>query len=511
MNNAGNSKYHKYNIIIQGGLDIESAYDLDDDERQRAKTYYDSDGDSEFHRFVRIDRSMVYQIFRKPYERIVQKLVEAGYLIVDHSYSPTFGTSKAYILTDKGVTKVRATLIERLDKLFEEKEHTLRRIKYADSKKSNSSSLLAVKNLNSIITQTSLQEWERIYSFVADESSMLSNGQRSASTLGISNIVTRKFNKFDVHDLTGRIYSPIHLLPKDVKKQIKPEGMEFKDSIDVRCCIASFFAETIKVISGNESGGFKSEVSKWNHFFFSEESPKSKFNRIWPGYSKNEIKNALNRGLNGEGSSGSKKFRAWIKENFPELYSTWNKHMNIKDTGAIISDTFESKIFRDDEVYTKARQSGIRLIDNHDEILIYSSNDQSVREFIGWFVERAQRVTGLSVKFSCSVEAFDIPPLQENKPPSEHTREAASDIISDEELLELDQKLRGEPKVETATNQELDELLKILIGDEQNKVSSDDLFTTLTKPRETHDRKKVRATVSKFDRWKRENYKRKTA
>ena len=226
-------------------------------------------------------------------------------------------------------------------------------------------------------------------------------------------LITKKYKELAIHDQTGRMYPPLATLNKNLKKSAVINGQKFVCAIDIRSCIPTFFGlYCLKLRKERQKAReldiddttLASEVETYTAIFCSEsEHPRAYLARalrydIGHSASDSEIKKMLNEGLNGSGREECKQFRAWIKQQFPNMHKVWAT-TDIRTTGSNLSKYYESPIFRNPKVIKMAKKHFLEYVDNHDEALLYGDS-YNAKKFVKWFKPFARKTVGIDVQFS---------------------------------------------------------------------------------------------------------------
>jgi hypothetical protein len=103
----------------------------------------------------------------------------------------------------------------------------------------------------------------------------------------------------------------------------------------------------------------------------------------------------------------------WIEENFPVLFSIWQK-LNPDETGPRISKLYESQIILDPELFHLADSLGLEILTLHDGIGVFGSEtdpelDSKAAKLRDCIQERSLRLFGLKVQVKIDEPAAPAP------------------------------------------------------------------------------------------------------
>ena len=145
---------------------------------------------------------------------------------------------------------------------------------------------------------------------------------------------------------------------------------------------------------------FEEEVRNWNLFWNHPIiDPKQQIiTDLGIKCSRKQIKKCINSAING---SPNKVF-PWIEENFPVLFSIWQK-VKPEETGFKISKLYESQIILDPELFHLADSLGLEILTLHDGIGVFGSEtdpelDSKAAKLRDCIQDRSLRLFGLKVQ-----------------------------------------------------------------------------------------------------------------
>jgi hypothetical protein len=274
----------------------------------------------------------------------------------------------------------------------------------------------------------------------------------------IKSIEKREYEKIKRCETDGRLYHPFVMMKSDFRPAFTLRGKKFLRDIDIRSCFPSFFAKYLFDITklseylisnpelekalksknkeltleltnnsiypnnkyynniynllttnqpfkllhylGENVTTFEEEVRKWNIFWNHPIiDPKQQIiTDLGIKCSRKQIKKCINSAING---SPNKAFY-WIKENFPVLFSIWQK-TNPNETGPRISKLYESQIILDPELFHLAESLDLEILTSHDGICVFGSEtdpelDSKAAKLKDCIQERSFRLFGLTIQ-----------------------------------------------------------------------------------------------------------------
>ena len=276
-----------------------------------------------------------------------------------------------------------------------------------------------------------------------------------ASIISIEN---GEFEEIKRCNTDGRLYHPFVMMKSDFRPAFTLRGKKFLRNIDIRSCYPSFFAKYIFDITklseylslnpeiekalksknkeliteltknclypnnhyhnniytllttnqpfkllhylGENVTTFEEEVRNWNLFWNHPLiDPKQQIiTDLGIKCSRKQIKKCINSAING---SPNKAFY-WIKENFPVLFSIWQK-INPEETGPRISKLYESQIILDPELFHLAESLDLEILNLHDGIGAFGFEtdpelDSKAEKLRDCIQERSLRLFGLAIQ-----------------------------------------------------------------------------------------------------------------
>lgn len=274
----------------------------------------------------------------------------------------------------------------------------------------------------------------------------------------IISIETGRFEEIKRCNTDGRLYHPFVMMKSDFRPAFRLRGKKFLRDIDIRSCYPSFWAKYIydiiklseylslnpelekalkdnnkELISkltnnsiypnsnyynnmylllspnippqgiqylGENVTTFEEEVRKWNLFWNHPLiDPKQQIiTDLGIKCSRKQIKKCINSAING---SPNKVF-PWIEENFPVLFSIWQK-VKPEETGFKISKLYESQIILDAELFHLADSLDLEILTLHDGIGVFCSEtdpelDSKAAKLRDCIQERSFRLFGLTIQ-----------------------------------------------------------------------------------------------------------------
>ena len=274
----------------------------------------------------------------------------------------------------------------------------------------------------------------------------------------IDEIKEKEFNKIKRCDNDGRIHHPYVRMKSVFRLAFSLPGKKFLRNIDIRSCYPSFFAkylfditklseylslnpeiekalksnnkELISELTNNSINPnsiyynnmylllypnipplgiqylgenvtkFEEEVRNWNLFWNHPIiDPKQQIiTDLGIKCSRKQIKKCINSAINGSPN----KVLPWIEENFPVLFSFWQK-VKPEETGFKISKLYESQIILDPELFHLAESLGLEILTLHDGISLFGSEtdpelDSKAEKLRDCIQERSLRLFGLKVE-----------------------------------------------------------------------------------------------------------------
>jgi hypothetical protein len=287
----------------------------------------------------------------------------------------------------------------------------------------------------------------------------------------IISIETGEFEEIKICNTDGRLYHPFVMMNSDFRPAFTLRGKKFLRNIDIRSCYPTFWAKYLydiiklseylslnpeleKVLKNNNEEliseltnksiypnsiyynniyklitptippqgihylgenvtSFEEEVKKWNTLWTHPLiDPKQQIiTDLGIKCSRKQIKKCINSSIN---NSQNKAFE-WIKENFPVLFSIWQK-FNPEGTGPRISKLYESKIIVDLELFHLAQSLGLEILTLHDGIGVFGSEtdpelDSKAAKLRDCIQERSLRLFGL--KIQVTIDEPEVPaPVQ---------------------------------------------------------------------------------------------------
>ena len=276
-----------------------------------------------------------------------------------------------------------------------------------------------------------------------------------ASIISIEN---GEFEEIKRCNTDGRLYHPFVMMKSDFRPAFTLRGKKFLRNIDIRSCYPSFFAKYIFDITklseylslnpeiekalksknkeliteltknslypnnnyynniynllttnqpfkllhylGENVTTFEEEVKNWNLFWnHAVIDPKQQIiTDLGIKCSRKQIKKCINSAINGSPN----KVLPWIEENFPVLFSIWQK-LNPEETGPRISKLYESQIILDPELFHLAESLGLEILTLHDGIGAYGFEtdpelDSKAAKLGDCIQERSLRLFGLAIQ-----------------------------------------------------------------------------------------------------------------
>ena len=360
----------------------------------------DEDDSSSKYKRNEIPSSIISKIFSNDennYATYVRILEQENLIIIDHSYSfdkinNTEGQCKKYYITEKG----REVMLDESKKYvkYNQKNPNLRFLQSVRiwNKEGFFNSLASYRTKKAIDSISNLDELIDINNNLTEKDlpkEKLEKGKKIEDIIISNNYamiaLQEKRIELNVRDNTGRLYTPLHQMSKDLKKKLVFDDKRvFQGSIDARACHPTFFALYIQSRTVND---VSDEVMIWNSIFTNENIHpiKQKLAKEL-GIDENKMKDVMLHLLNGEyRSNDGKKLYKWMEDNFPKLIKEWNDSPDKTQTGVQISKDFESILFRNDAITHIANKLKVTIIDNHDELLFFAENNLRLNAFFDAF------------------------------------------------------------------------------------------------------------------------------
>ena len=226
-------------------------------------------------------------------------------------------------------------------------------------------------------------------------------------------VVRKDYSDLHYNAKDGRIWTPYTQLPAEIKRLIKINGLEYQQTIDIRSCYPSLWAEYVMSQPYPHIDAIKAdnERSKWNALFLNKSTdPKSVIaNAI--GISRDDIKPVMIQYFNGKTRGKAfKSFGAWISREFPELYALW-KQTDVKQTGNNIGKLFETRLLLDKSIYERADELGIVIGYEYDGMSFYAKDDTNCDALLSYIEKRSVELLGIKLVFVDKVDTLSIPDL----------------------------------------------------------------------------------------------------
>lgn len=314
-----------------------------------------------------------------------------------HSQDKSKSFTKAYKVTDKCRELLSADNKEWLRKLHHDPQ-TKRTVKRCKAQKSR-----RLKPTGDLIVDSTLENLFRLRYDRNDASAVLAGtDDKSRANNIIYSLINIETGDFAVkrHKDTGRIYNTWNLMNSQLRPIffIRHNNKNLFNShvIDLRAAHPLFWAIYIKnyhysnnlynkttiptssptylhYVTADEA--FLAEVDKWNALWTHPTVDPRDAIAADLNTSKESVKALLNTAIN-DGRNANR-LHLWIKTNFPLLHTAW-QGLGIGQTGVNISRLYESRLIRDNEFQAFINgMDGIKVMDEHDGLSIFSSPDDA--------------------------------------------------------------------------------------------------------------------------------------
>jgi hypothetical protein len=360
------------------------------------------------------------------YTQVISTLEGLSLLSVNHSYLPKDiswdkqGHCKTYKLTAECVSLLADTNREYLHLLLTDKKARRRnqkrisdrgynKLKYGDVCDTLKESIDGI--------EIDLSKVDKVASKMPDE-------KRAFVYSLLIDIVEKDYGDLRFNEKDGRIWNPYTQLPSEIKALIKIKGLTYQQTIDIRSCYPSLWAEYVvslypptlspHIVYG-KADNENIERQKYNNLFLNPlVEPKSYLSSLL-GIKREKIKDVFIKYFNGHKVSYNKsnpyyKFERYLKTEFPLLYARW-KNTDISQTGNNIGKYFETRLMLDQSIYDKAKSLGIVLGYEYDGFSLYAKDDSNCQKLLDFIEKRSVELLGIKLVFVHKETALDIATL----------------------------------------------------------------------------------------------------
>lgn len=204
-----------------------------------------------------------------------------------------------------------------------------------------------------------------------------------------------KHNKKD-----NRVWHPFAGLPAEIRAVIRIKGLSYLETMDIRSCYPSLWAEYVVSIASDKSA-LESERQKYNGIFLNKSLDPKQYLSEQLGIHATRIKDVLIQYYNGKRiptnpKNAFNKYDSYLKQEFPLLYAAWRK-TDIKQTGNNIGKYFETRLMLDKSIYKKAEQLGYAIGYEYDGMSIYGKNADNLSTLYDFIEQRSLELLGVAL------------------------------------------------------------------------------------------------------------------
>lgn len=337
--------------------------------------------------------------------KIAARMEKVGFIQINRSYCKPKdgkkGWTKQYGVTDYGITQIEEELDEYLLNISSLEVQRVIKKDRRNHKDTYSDLVLSNQKANMEAITFDLPE-------MIEAMKTFKPRARCYAKRNLIEALEKPFYELERNERTGRVYNCVSGLPKTLKKLLKVSGQPFLCELDARCCHPTFLGLYVLSLDPDNQK-LIADVNRYISFFTDENHPREYLAKLL-NIGVKAMKEIMNKYLNGGRPRYWKRYDEWLSWNFFELWMVWHKS-DIKETGTNISRFYESEIFRNPRVIKKAKELGLLVLDNHDALLVYSSDKQACGEYAQFIKDLAHEIFKINLKMSCDYAEPDEPEL----------------------------------------------------------------------------------------------------
>ena len=240
-------------------------------------------------------------------------------------------------------------------------------------------------------------DWQKIMKITSEMSK-----EKAAFTYHLLvDIVRRDYGELKHNEKDNRIWNPFTQLPAEIKAVITINGLSYQQTIDIRSCYPSLWAEYL--CAGKQDLELNTEREKYNHIFMTKDvDPKTTLANIL-SIDRSQVKEILIQYYNGKRFPMSSdnpfyRFNEWLKREFPLLFNEWIWG-DISQTGNNIGKYWETKLMLDNSIYRKAKELGIVIGYEYDGMSFYAADNNNCRELCEFIENKSVELLGVRLVF----------------------------------------------------------------------------------------------------------------